>query len=107
MMECTLNMYVISSIPVSEPLDERDYEPLSANLSFTRHQLRSCLDIDIVDDCTVEELEERFEVKMYRTPGLLSRIKDDAADSLVYIKDDDRKILYCMLCAASKAVMMI
>ena len=106
MMECTVNMYVISSIPVSEP-DMRDYEPLSANLSFTQHQLKSCLDIEIVDDCRVEELKERFEVLMHRTPGLLSRIKLDVADSLVNIKDDDRKIFYCILCAASKAVMMI
>ena len=97
MMEC---MLLFSSIPVSGS----DYEPLSANLSFPRRDLRSCVHIDIIDDCTVEKLEERFEVNMYRTPGLLSRIKLDVADSLVYITDNDRKILYCRLCATSKAV---
>ena len=76
-------------------------------MTFEPHDLTSCLDIVIDDDCTVEELEERFEVKMHRTPDLLSQIKVDAADSLVYIKDDDRKILYCILCAASKAVMIM
>ena len=96
-------MYVISSIPVSGS----DYEYLSANLTFSPHDLTNCLDIVIDDDCTVEKLEERFEVNMHRTPGLLSRIKLDVVDSHVYITDNDRKILYCMLCATSKAVMMM
>ena len=98
-------MLLFSSIPESGS----DYEYLSTNLSFEPHDLRSCLDIDIIDDCTVEKLEERFEVQMDRTRGLLARIKLDGADSLVYVTDNDRKILYCMLCicAASKTVMMM
>ena len=89
---------------LSIPVSGSDFEPLSANLSFPLRELRSCVHIDIIDDCTVEKLEERFEVKMYRTPGLFSRIKVDVANSHVYITDNDRKILYCMLCATSKAV---
>ena len=96
-------MLLFSSIPVSGS----DYDPLSMILPFPRHELRSCVHIDIIDDCTVEKLEERFEINMYRTPGLPSRIKPDEADSLVHITDDDGKILYCMLCATSKAVMMM
>ena len=96
-------MLLFSSIPVSGS----DYEPLSANLSFPRYGLRSCVHINITDDCTVEKLEERFEVNMYRTPGLLSRVQLDVPDSLVHITDDDGKILYCMLCTTSKAVKMM
>ena len=82
-------MLLFLSIPVSGS----DYEPLdlSANLSFPRRDLRSCVHIDIIDDCTVENLEERFEVNMYRTPGLLSRIKRDGVVSHVYITDNDGK----------------
>lgn len=85
-----------------------DYEPLppSTTLSFTSFQTsKSCVDIDILDNCTVEEME-RFAVAMQRTHGLFPRIKLDTDNLLVHITDDDCKILYCMLHAVLKPVMM-
>ena len=83
-------MLLFSSIPESGS----DYDPLPTKLSFPRHELSSCVPLNIIDDCTVEKLEERFEVILDTTPGLLSRIKPDEADSVIYIVDDDGKILY-------------
>ena len=77
-------------------MGQSDYEslPPSTTLSFATYQRsKSCMYIHIVDHCTVEETE-RFGVDMQRTPGLLSLIKLDEADALVYITDNinDRKI---------------
>lgn len=72
-----------------------DYEPLppSTTLSFASYQTsKSCVDIDIVDNCTVEEME-RFGVDMQRT-GLFPRIKLDTDNALVHITDDDCKLLH-------------
>ena len=95
-------MLLFSSIPESG----FDYEPLPTKLSFPRHGLRSCVDIDIIDDFTVEKLEERFEVIMDTIPGLLSRIKISEGDSLVHIIDNDGKILYCMLHFSAPCIRM-
>ena len=92
-------MLLFSSIPVSG----LDFEPLFANLSFTR---QICVHLSPIDDCTVEKME-RFEVNMYRPHGWLPHIKLDVAQPLIYITDDDGKILYCILCATSKALMVM
>ena len=92
---------------LSIPVSGSDYEPLSDYWRFESRELRSCVHIDIVDDCTVEEVKKRFEVNMYEAPDWPSQIKLDVADALVYITDNDGKMFYCMLYATSKAVMIM
>ena len=67
-----------------------DYEAPSTVLMFTACEIRSCVNVTIVDD-VVDELEEIFDVTLERTPGLDSRIRINPADGQILIIDNDGK----------------
>ena len=70
-------------------MDGDDYTGLSgSSLPFSACQKRSCVDITIHDDLTVEDVES-FSVTLERTPGLDMRITLDQVEAEIEITDDD------------------
>ena len=70
-----------------------DYVTISnALFSFGPCDTISCLTVDLLDDCILEEREE-LHLILSETPGLDSRVKLRAGTSLIEITDNDRKIM--------------
>ena len=60
---------------------------------FAACQMRSCVDVSIVDD-VVQENVESFNISMKRTPDLDSRIVLHPANGVVKITDNDGRYTY-------------
>ena len=73
-------------IPVSSNF--LDYTSVSATLRFAPCQTRSCVNIEIMDDCIVEDRGE-FDVFLMRPDGLDNRIQIRTAHAVVNITDED------------------
>ena len=71
------------------------------NLLFEACETRHCVNVSIVND---EELEqtESFAVTLKRTPGLDYRIILTPANTMVYITDDESKIVPLVICTKHK-----
>ena len=65
-----------------------DYGAVSIVMMFDSCQVRSCVDISIVNDTILED-EEAFDVTLLRTIGLDSRIRLNPVDGVVVITDND------------------
>ena len=65
-----------------------DYGEVKTILMFRSCETRACTNVTIVDN-NVEELTERFSVKLIRTDGLDQRITLDPVAAEVEIIDDD------------------
>ena len=63
--------------------------PLS--LTFENCTLRSCTEMSILNDNTLEDLVEVFTVSLETVPGLMDRISLIPAQTRVLIIDDDGK----------------
>lgn len=57
-------------------------------LNFNELQMKSCVNMSIVDDAIVENVES-FDVTLERTPDLDGRIILDPVDGVVEITDND------------------
>ena len=76
-------------IPVSS--NSLDYTSVSTTLIFAPRQTRSCVNIEIMDDCIVEDKGEEFDVFLMRPDGLDNRIQIKTAHAVVNITDEDGK----------------
>ena len=74
-----------------------DYVDFHTILSFDSCQRRSCVNVSIVDDGTLE-LMESFSITLERTPGLDDRIDLDPVDGVVEITDNDGMLLCHKAC---------
>ena len=74
-------------IPVSS--NSLDYISVSTTLIFAPGQTRSCVNIEIMDDCIVEDRGEEFDVFLMRPDGLDNRIQIKTAHAVVNITDED------------------
>ena len=73
-------------IPVSS--NSSDYISVSTTLIFAPRQTRSCVNIEITNDCIVEDKEE-FDVILVGLDGLDNRIQIKTAHAVVNITDED------------------
>ena len=69
-----------------------DYGALNAILKFAACEMRSCVDVYIMDDITLEN-DESFDLTLERTSGLNSRITLDPVNGVVEITDNDADFL--------------
>ena len=74
----------LSSFSVS-PLD---YIAVDTILMFAACQMRSCVNVTVVDDVILENVES-FDLILERTPDLNSRITLDSVNGVVEITDND------------------
>ena len=75
---------IISSFSVA-PMD---YGTIDTILMFAACQMRSCVDVSIENDTVLENVES-FDVTLERTSDLDSRITLDPVDGVVEINDND------------------
>ena len=57
-------------------------------LSFAACQIRSCVNVSIINDIVLENVES-FDVTLDRTTGLDSRIALEPVDGVIEITDND------------------
>ena len=74
-------------IPVSS--NSLDYTSVTTSLIFAPCLTQSCVDIEIMDDCIVEDKGEEFDVFLMRPDGLDNRIQIKTAHAVVNITDED------------------
>ena len=70
-----------------------DYVDFHTTLTFAPCQMRSCVNVSIVDD-DVLELTESFSITLERTLGLDDRIDLDPFDGEVEITDNDGMFVF-------------
>ena len=70
-----------------------DYGTVDTILIFDACQMKSCVNISIVDDI-IQENDESFNVTLERTPDLDSRIILVPVNGVVQIIDDDGRYYY-------------
>ena len=71
------------------PASGHDYESISTTVRAMPCQPVICTEVTIIDDETVELLEETFTVRLERTAGLDYRISLEDTPATITITDDD------------------
>ena len=75
-----------------------DFVPLNTIEMFTPGNVALCVDVIIIDDETVEPLEEYFLVRLGRTSGLDYRIQlEDTVENFTIIDNDGMLFSYIMV----------
>ena len=82
-------MTSINHFFISVSSNSLDYTSVSTTLIFAPYQTRSCVNIEIMDDCIVEDEGEEFDVFLMRPDGLDNRIQIRTAHAVVNITDED------------------
>ena len=79
-----------------------DYVPVSQVLTFERER-RTCMNVPIIDDNSLEINEESFKVTLTRTEGLDERIQLTTDEGQVTIRENDGMyyVLYSSDCIPS------
>ena len=70
-----------------------DYGGVDTILMFAACQMRSCVEVSIVNDTVLENVES-FDVTLQRTPDLDTRITLTPVDAVVEITDNDGVCVY-------------
>ena len=83
-----IHVYTPSSFSVT--VSPMDYGAVDIILMFAVCEIRSCVDVSIVDDMILEK-PESFNVTLKRTPDLDSKIILDPVSGVVEITDNDGK----------------
>jgi hypothetical protein len=81
--------YVVFSTQDVTATSGHDYESISTTVRAMPCQPVICTEVTIIDDETVELLEETFTVRLERTPGLDYRISLEDTPATITITDDD------------------
>ena len=73
---------------------DRDFIPINETVTFSRNELRTCLEVTIIDD-EVVELSKSFSISLERTENLDERITISPDRGTVTIEDDDGECNIC------------
>ena len=82
-------MCLLSHFPLHLAVYNEDFVSLNTTEMFTPGNVVLCVDVIIIDDETVEPLEEYFLVRLERPPGLDYRIQLEDTVENITIRDND------------------
>ena len=74
--------------------EDRDFIPINKTVTFSRNELRTCLEVTIIDD-EVVELSKSFSISLERSENLDERITISPDRGTVTIEDDDGECNIC------------